>query len=188
MVFRDQGKPLWLIGCHYRIIHFSSFNATLALRTANRDHPFPVFLRIVLWEHKGWKPKATYSKSWWNLFRTDPGGREGRNQHPEKERPKHSLIRTTGRASRSAGCWKRYADPHAPSFRCPGVLFLDKLIEFLGENPTAKELILSQSNAFKENETKYWPLFSTRPSETGKMGSRCAVAIPSKVHDSWQTR
>ncbi|MEK9633604.1 MAG: hypothetical protein VW622_07175 [Opitutae bacterium] len=60
---------------------------------------------------------------------------------------------------------------HSDALQSP--VFLDKLIEFLGENPTAKELILSpfQSNAFKENETQILrPLFSTRPSENRQDG------------------
>ncbi len=60
---------------------------------------------------------------------------------------------------------------HSDALQSP--VFLDKLNEFLGQNPTAKDLILSpfQSNAFKENETQILrPLFTTRPSENRQDG------------------
>ena len=55
---------------------------------------------------------------------------------------------------------------HSDALQSP--LFLLKLTDFLGQNPTAKHMILSpfQSHAFQENESQILrPLFSTRPSK-----------------------
>jgi hypothetical protein len=60
---------------------------------------------------------------------------------------------------------------HADALESP--LFLDKLVILLGQNPTAKEIILSpfQSNAFKQNESQILrALFSTRSASSRRDG------------------
>ena len=125
-----------------------------------------------------------------NFSEPDPGVREGPESTPG-ERASETFADSDHWAEHRVLLVVENGTPiltslHSDALQSP--VFLDKLIEFLEENPTAKELILSpfQSNAFKENETQILrPLFLPVLPKTGKMGSIwCAVAIPSKVHDS----
>ena len=110
-----------------------------------------------------------------NFSEPDPGVREGPESTPG-ERASETFADSDHWAEHRVLLVVENGTPiltslHSDALQSP--VFLDKLIEFLGENPTAKELILSpfQSNAFKENETQILrPLFSTRPSENRQDG------------------
>ena len=79
---------------------------------------------------------------------------------------------------------------HSDALQSP--LFLLKLTDFLGQNPTAKHMILSpfQSHAFprKTKAKSFAHFFLPARPNTDKTGSIwCAAAIPSEAQNYWQT-